>query len=579
MNQSKIELFDKSNNESSSPSINELPCSPALFEASEVPSCTTSFELSPPIAASKRKKRSLPEFTEHSLGVSMFDSSPLKGEETLNCESSPNVVSSKGSQAKHNAIINCRSQIDCNDDDDDFFMSPPITSNIKRNNFNMPKKITQSTPIVGTKQPTHQNRNLFSSPPTAAVHGNKETNLSLEIKNKKSEQSIEHQLNDYDLSPTIFKVTRDKTVQFESSLENSNFDIDNFPLKFEVESVEKTRLFNYPARKKTSATCLDSISIIKEETPIKNNVAVTKKHENTSITIESENSSMIDMDLLTQLPFHSIDIPVPFKVTDWKDTNIFNDNLKTVEEKIELDDMATHNNKVTTPFTGFQTAKGNSVQISEKALKAAREKFESDDTANNNSEVTTPFAGFQTAKGNSVQISEKALKAAREKIKLDDTANNISKVTTPFTVFQTDKGNSVQISGKALKAAREKFESDDTANPNSKVTTTFEGFQTAKGNSVKISENALKAAREKIESDDTTSSTSTMTTSFKALKAAKEKIESDDTRSNNSRVTSTFNNFQTSSPSFNSSISSMSSSKKGNFLQLKMFFFIYFFDN
>ena len=45
-----------------------------------------------------------------------------------------------------------------------------------------------------------------------------------------------------------------------------------------------------------------------------------------------------------------------------------------------------------TQFTGFQTAKGKSVKISDDALKAAKQRLDSDELTNNsNRQSTTPF--------------------------------------------------------------------------------------------------------------------------------------------------------------------------------------------
>ena len=142
-------------------------------------------------------------------------------------------------------------------------------------------------------------------------------------------------------------------------------------------------------------------------------------------------------------------------------------------------------------------------------MKAAKLKFDGDEIANKN-KLATPFTGFQTAKGKSVKISDDALKAAKQKIDSDDITNTC-KATTPFTGFQTAKGKSIKISDSALKAAKQRFDSDEVAN-NNKLATQFTGFQTAKGKSVKISDDALKAAKQRLDSDELTNNSNRQST-------------------------------------------------------------------
>ena len=592
---SKYEFLD--NNGSFSQNITDLPSSPALFETSEIPSCANSFELSPPIAA-KRKRPVVSSFNEHSLGVSMFDSF-LKGEDTSlftmqndrNIESPPVVFPSKIKSNKIDARLDCVTSQ--NDNDDEFFMSPPMTSDTKRISFIIPKIITQSTPIISTKEPTHKNRNLFHSSPTenllTTIFGNTEklassNNSNVDLNNFKKEE-VEEQDNN-DLSPTLFQTRIIIKSEKDSTLEKSGFDITNFPLNFEVEAFGKSKSFNYPIKKKKTTSCLDCISIIKEDGTKEDNDLFIKQEHNISKTTKDEHSSLIDMDQLTQLPLHFIECPSPLKIKNitkniqlvqgtesgttfnnklatpltgfqtakGKAVNISNEALKAAKKNFESDDIAS-NSKLTTPFTGFQTAKGKDVTISDEALKAAKKNFESDDIASN-SKLTTPFTGFQTAKGKAVTISDEALKAAKKNFESDDIASN-SKLTTPFTGFQTAKGKAVTISDEALKAAKKNFESDDIAS-NNKLTTPFTGFQTAKGKTVTISDEALKAAKKNFESDDIASN-SKLTTPFtgfqtakgkavnvsdEALKAAKKNFESDNIASNN-KLTTPFTGFQT----------------------------------
>ena len=85
--------------------------------------------------------------------------------------------------------------------------------------------------------------------------------------------------------------------------------------------------------------------------------------------------------------------------------------MKAAKQRFDSDEIA-DNSKSTTPFTGFQTAKGGTVKISNEALKAAKQRFDSDEIANNNNkEATTPFTGFQRTKA--VEISNDVLQNSK----------------------------------------------------------------------------------------------------------------------------------------------------------------------
>ena len=428
---SNCEVLECSNNEPLSQNITDLPCSPALFEASDIPSCTNSFELSPPITSKMKKEpiSAVRSFNEHSLGVSMFDSSSFKDEDTFlfcmqnnrNIESPPIVFSNRTKTI----------QKDCSSSqkDENFFMSPPMTSDTKRISFNLSKTITQSTPIVNSKKPTQ--RDVLVSPTEdllLTIFGNTDKGSSFES-NVDLNDYKEDEANDNDLSPTLFQAS-DRIIQTEkdNTLEKSDFDIKDLPLNFEVESFGKSKSFNYPTKRNTTTSCLDSISVIKETGMTENNDVFIKK-EDCSKTVKEEHSSLIDMDQLTQLPLHSIVCPSPLKI---QNISPVKNNSKILEpKKLVESDKIDNNSKLTTPFTGFQTAKGKSVKISDSVLKAAKQKFDTDEI-DNNSKSATPFTGFQTAKGKSVKISDSALKAAKLKFDGDEIANN-NKLATLFT--------------------------------------------------------------------------------------------------------------------------------------------------
>ena len=191
----------------------------------------------------------------------------------------------------------------------------------------------------------------------------------------------------------------------------------------------------------------------------------------------------------------------------------------------------------TTTCTGFTTAKGNKVSVSDKALKESRKIF--DDTEINsimseNAELcvqspnnaSTICTGFTTARGNKVSVSDKAFKDSRkifddteinskatENVKLSGKSPN--KASTICTGFTTAKGNKVSVSGKALTESRKIF--DDTDNnamlenvksleSSAKMPSTIcTGFITARGNKVSVSDKALKDSRKIFDDTDDSS--------------------------------------------------------------------------
>ena len=193
---------------------------------------------------------------------------------------------------------------------------------------------------------------------------------------------------------------------------------------------------------------------------------------------------------------------------------------KCMPEQSADEKASTIHNKNTSGFSGFQTAKGNTVSVSAKALKAAKSLLEDDNISNDVMNQNTPIPkslGFQTANGAKVDVSEDSLKAVRN-VSTEQTAKVDSKIT--FNGFHTAKGNKVDVSADSLSAVKDMLSdtSGDKAVPKIffkglqpptgvKVSgsdfngatdmpkTLFKGFQTAKGSKVDISIESLNAAK------------------------------------------------------------------------------------
>ncbi|XP_055529960.1 breast cancer type 2 susceptibility protein homolog [Wyeomyia smithii] len=151
----------------------------------------------------------------------------------------------------------------------------------------------------------------------------------------------------------------------------------------------------------------------------------------------------------------------------------------------------------TYPAVGFQTAKGNIINVSERALAKAQIMLEQLQNEQE-SEVTgvKPCGGFQTAKGNSIKISEKALAKARSMFQQVQDDGESDETEPKVNIgFQTAEGNSINISEKALAKAHSMFEQmKDEDEPEVIETKVNIGFQTAKGSSINISEKAFAKA-------------------------------------------------------------------------------------
>eukprot|EP00798_Chlamydomonas_sp_ICE-L_P015913 gene15913-22047_t len=231
-------------------------------------------------------------------------------------------------------------------------------------------------------------------------------------------------------------------------------------------------------------------------------------------------------------------------------------------------------------FTGFQTCKGNAVKIDPARLAAMKQRLQEDEplpdvgalppsppapTSANAGTTAVPssgtgvgaFTGFQTCKGNAVNIDPARLAAMKQKLRIDEplpgvgalppsppaptsaVATSASAGTTAvpisrfgdgvFTGFQTCKGNAVNIDPARLAAMKQRLQVDEplpdvdalpppppaptSAAPNSASAKTtavpssgtgvgiFTGFQTCKGNAVNIDPARLAAMKQKLQMD------------------------------------------------------------------------------
>ncbi|XP_078684329.1 uncharacterized protein LOC144917871 [Branchiostoma floridae x Branchiostoma belcheri] len=213
---------------------------------------------------------------------------------------------------------------------------------------------------------------------------------------------------------------------------------------------------------------------------------------------------------------------------------LFSDNVplpgSSTPEKLPLTDQKQSNNG--TELKGFQTAKGQKIEVSKKSLQLAKNLWkESESGLNHPAEVakktpedsektTITYRGFQTARGQKIHVSKEALQKAKalfsddaplpgnntpEKSPLADQGH--SNNCTEFRGFQTAKGQKIEVSKKSLQFAKNLWKEsesgfDDPAEVakkspegSEKTTVTYRGFQTAGGQKIHVSEEALQKAK------------------------------------------------------------------------------------
>ncbi len=198
-------------------------------------------------------------------------------------------------------------------------------------------------------------------------------------------------------------------------------------------------------------------------------------------------------------------------------------------------------------FPGFRTGQGNTVKVSDKALNQAKSLLGSEIhdpclttegnfleaksankvTGDSGSHGSSRFYGFQTGRGNTVKVSDKALQQAKSMLGSElcepndslegdvlkpKACKNTSYDSGPrkFCGFQTAKGSTVSVSEKALQKARGVlaaeakeskdcdmlYRSTDKTQQNGKNTVAFTGFTTGKGQHVSVSKEALEQTKE-----------------------------------------------------------------------------------
>ena len=166
-----------------------------------------------------------------------------------------------------------------------------------------------------------------------------------------------------------------------------------------------------------------------------------------------------------------------------------------------------------TGFVGFQTASGNKVIVSEESLERARSMLsegeacttEFSNSKQGNTErctaASTMFTGFQTAGGSVVNISDESIQKAKKFLSEGDdvvASSNVQSGKPSAFGFQTASGNKVDISKDALRKAQQFLNQDDMSHNesgNPSGTESFTGFTTAAGGKVEVSEQSLKLAK------------------------------------------------------------------------------------
>ena len=184
----------------------------------------------------------------------------------------------------------------------------------------------------------------------------------------------------------------------------------------------------------------------------------------------------------------------------------------------------------------FQTAEGNSVDISMESLNRARSLMNdvgqrvinkpSSETVVANFSSNMPAACvFQTARGGAVKISDESLNRARNLLLQEDESvvlhepsrdtviANDSRIVPASCIFQTARGNAVKVSNESLSKVRNLLQDCEPVvfvepsggaidvNDSGNLPATCV-FQTARGGTVKISEESLSKARNLLQNDE-----------------------------------------------------------------------------
>ncbi|ODN04083.1 Breast cancer type 2 susceptibility protein [Orchesella cincta] len=214
-----------------------------------------------------------------------------------------------------------------------------------------------------------------------------------------------------------------------------------------------------------------------DETPIP--VPVCSTEESIAETLASMKFELSDDDLVDATETDCI-IP-DFSTGGGIDVVILDDVAKPKVPPDNFENVKKASNVV----TGFSTASGKKLFVSDKAVEAAKAKLTDDDP-----DLAKTDPGFSTAV-RKIAV-EDALKAAKAKLTDDDL--NLAKTVSGFS---TASGIKIAVSEDALEAAKAKLTEDDR-----ELAKTVLGFSTAGGRKIAVSEDALEAAKAKHIVDD-----------------------------------------------------------------------------
>ena len=253
----------------------------------------------------------------------------------------------------------------------------------------------------------------------------------------------------------------------------------------------------------------------------------TARGKKVSVSARSLQQARRVLDSTENIHGHETDKGGKESLTDFYSSRVQLDSRETAEgHGVDQDVTETHTDAQPPEglCRGFQTARGNTVSVSEKALKNARKVLDSNlseasqvemSVLENKGHSSSLTCGFQTARGNTVTVSEKALENAKRILESDDSAADdqvevdvIKGNSRSQTCgFQTARGKTVTVSKKALKNARKILDKDMAASDDQGETRTTDkesphpqkagvcGFQTASGGSVHVSAKALQHAK------------------------------------------------------------------------------------
>lgn len=148
---------------------------------------------------------------------------------------------------------------------------------------------------------------------------------------------------------------------------------------------------------------------------------------------------------------------------------------------------------VTGDFSGFQTASGRNVAVSEQALDEVRRQCRP--------RVTPSFVGFQTASGRNVTVSEDALQQAKRILNDDqDMVESVETTRADFLAPQSFEMSAVDFNSRFSAAVHSNSRPSDAADVTDAVVPRV-GFQTARGASVSVSDKSLQEARSLLDED------------------------------------------------------------------------------